>query len=551
MSGSPVWVGDEIVGAVAATWAFAKEPLALIGPIGEMRQLSTYLDQGKHPTWSPGERLAPAPDAVSSPAPFDQARELRELGLSEKSEAQGTGPAVRDDLWPLGRMEGLSWSESGLSASVREALELRMGTSLSPALGAGELSEGSTGRAGKHESSGAQADSSSHAVRPGDAVAVLLVSGDAQLAATGTVTEVDGDDLLAFGHPFLGAGPVSLPMYGAEVVGVLPSRQISFKLTNPTREIGALLLDRPTGVAGRLGVRADTMPVEVEVTGESGESRLFHYQVARHPSLGPPLVYWCVQNSLSALSDLSTLNTAQMKIELDIQGENPLVSEAAVTGLETGGELAKELMLPLNLLTFNPGHSVRVEKAKVSLTLRRGRQSTSLGRVRVRPARPKPGDTLSFEVELLPYRSKAQWEKFSMPLPEDLPEGKYVLHISDGTTAFATELSRAEERWSYPGLRPIREAFAKRRPASTLVAVLFGRPSSAVVQGREWENLPGSVQKLMQESPGSQADEGVKAAVISSREKETEWVISGDIVFPLIIADPEHTQEENDSSGNQ
>ncbi len=551
MSGSPVWVGDELVGAVAATWAFAKEPMALIRPIDEMRKLRSYLDEGKHPTWSPGDRLAPAPDAVVAPAPFDQARELSELGLSDKTEAPSTPDPLGDDLWPLGKMEGLSWSESGLSAAVRAALERRMGTSLAPALSAGAVSTGGTDKPDEGVSQRAKHDSTNEVVHPGDALAVLLVSGDAQLAATGTVTEVDGDDLLAFGHPFLGAGPVSLPMYEAEVVGVLPSQQISFKITNPTREIGALLLDRPTGVAGRLGVHADTMPVEVEVTGESGESHLFHYQIARHPSVGPPLVYWCVQNSLSALSDLSTLTTAQMKIELDIQGEAPLSSTAAVTGLETGGELAKEVMLPLSLLTFNPGHSVRVEKAKISLTLRRGIQSASLGRARVRPARPKPGDTLTVGVELLPYRSQPQWTKFSMPLPADLPEGKYVLHISDGSTAFATELNRAQERWSYPGLRPIREAFAKRRPANTLVAVLYGRPASAVVQGREWENLPGSVQEVMRESQGSQANEGVKAAVILRREKETDWVLSGDIVLPLLIANPDHGQEENSSSAKQ
>jgi hypothetical protein len=552
MSGSPVWVGDELVGAVAATWAFAKEPMALIRPIGEMRKLRDYLDQGQHPTWSPGDRLAPAPDAVTTPVPFDQARELRALGLSDASEKQDTRPApLKDDLWPLGRVEGLSWSESGLSAPVREALERRMGISLAPALSVAAVASGGKDTPGKNTEQETKATAESEVVRPGDAVAVLLVSGDAQLAATGTVSEIDGDDLLAFGHPFLGAGPVSLPMYEAEVVGVLPSRQISFKLTNPTREIGALLLDRPTGVAGRLGVHADTMPVEVEVTGESGESHLFHYQVARHPSVGPPLVYWCVQNSLSALSDLSTLNTAQMSLELDIQGEEPLKSEAAVTGLETGGALAKEVLLPLNLLTFNPGHSVRVEKTKLSLTLRRGRQSANVDRVRVRPARPKPSDTLTVGVELLPYRSEPQWAQFSLTLPADLPEGQYVLHISDGTTAFATELSRAQQRWSYPGLRPIREAFAKRRPANTLVAVLYGRPASAVVQGREWENLPESVRSVMQESHGSEGNEGVKAAVILRREKKTDWVLSGDIVFPLTIANPEHGHQDSGSSQNQ
>ena len=36
----------------------------------------------------------------------------------------------------------------------------------------------------------------------------MLVDGDFRLAANGTVTDRYGDQVLAFGHPFLGLGPV-------------------------------------------------------------------------------------------------------------------------------------------------------------------------------------------------------------------------------------------------------------------------------------------------------------------------------------------------------
>ena len=40
-------------------------------------------------------------------------------------------------------------------------------------------------------------------LKPGDPVGVNLVSGDFQMGATGTVTEVVGNKVYAFGHPFL------------------------------------------------------------------------------------------------------------------------------------------------------------------------------------------------------------------------------------------------------------------------------------------------------------------------------------------------------------
>jgi len=38
---------------------------------------------------------------------------------------------------------------------------------------------------------------------PGDAIGAVLLRGDFNVAATGTVTYVDGDRVYAFGHPFL------------------------------------------------------------------------------------------------------------------------------------------------------------------------------------------------------------------------------------------------------------------------------------------------------------------------------------------------------------
>ena len=68
-------------------------------------------------------------------------------------------------------------------------------------------------------------------IAPGSAVTALLVDGDLQLGATGTVTRVDGTGhFLAFGHPFLGAGTIELPVAPAEVVAVFPSAMLSFKI---------------------------------------------------------------------------------------------------------------------------------------------------------------------------------------------------------------------------------------------------------------------------------------------------------------------------------
>ena len=83
----------------------------------------------------------------------------------------------------------------------------------------------------------------------------MLLSGDMVLSATGTVTWVDGNSLLAFGHPFLSMGPVDMPMARAEVLTVLPSLYRSFKFATTGAVLGSISQDRSTGHPGQLRER--------------------------------------------------------------------------------------------------------------------------------------------------------------------------------------------------------------------------------------------------------------------------------------------------------
>ncbi len=81
-------------------------------------------------------------------------------------------------------------------------------------------------------------------VEPGSAIGVELVRGDMSTVATGTVTYVNGSDVLAFGHPLFGIGEVYLPLVDAEIHAFLPSLSQSFKMSSPLNEVGTLVQDR-------------------------------------------------------------------------------------------------------------------------------------------------------------------------------------------------------------------------------------------------------------------------------------------------------------------
>jgi hypothetical protein len=80
------------------------------------------------------------------------------------------------------------------------------------------------------------------------------------------VTYVNGDTVLAFGHPLWWVGATDGILAAAYVEGVWPSQMVPYKLTSPRDTKGAVVQDRYWGVAARLGRAPDLFPVTTTVT---------------------------------------------------------------------------------------------------------------------------------------------------------------------------------------------------------------------------------------------------------------------------------------------
>ena len=61
-----------------------------------------------------------------------------------------------------------------------------------------------------YDTASASGDEIAKPPEAGGSVAALLVDGDLKLGAIGTVTYVDGEKIVAFGHPFLKHGSSKL-----------------------------------------------------------------------------------------------------------------------------------------------------------------------------------------------------------------------------------------------------------------------------------------------------------------------------------------------------
>ena len=90
---------------------------------------------------------------------------------------------------------------------------------------------------------------------PGDMIGTAIATGDiVNIIGYGTVTQVYGDQFVAFGHPFFRKGQSALPVYRAVVNGIIPNLIASHKSVsyygNP---IGRITKDLAPGIVGELG----------------------------------------------------------------------------------------------------------------------------------------------------------------------------------------------------------------------------------------------------------------------------------------------------------
>ena len=94
----------------------------------------------------------------------------------------------------------------------------------------------------------------------GGSIGVQLIRGDMSATAVGTATYIEGNRILAFGHPFFQGGSVQAPAVLAEVHTIMSSVESSFKMASPIAEIGSMIGDWQSCIVVDSKVQAPMIP---------------------------------------------------------------------------------------------------------------------------------------------------------------------------------------------------------------------------------------------------------------------------------------------------
>ncbi len=269
--------------------------------------------------------------------------------------------------------------------------------------------------------------------RPGSAVAVQWVRGDVDIGAVGTATEVDGDRVLAFGHPVLGIGPVDWPLARAAITAVVANRTMPFKLANTTAEsIGAIDQDRPAAIGGRLGGVADLLPVTLTVAyGDATEA--LRFDVVRDEALWPTLVAVATLEALDRVRSRVGEGTATLHWDVTFPaGPGLRLTEAVVDADDVATAAARLAGAPLALLATNPFEATQPTRLALLVRLEDRRRDVEVRRATVNPGTVEAGAVLPLLLRLQPWRRPGEVRALDVRLPDDL-HGRVEVVVRGGT----------------------------------------------------------------------------------------------------------------------
>ena len=258
MSGSPLYINGKLAGAIRSGWNNTTQKFALVTPIESMMKIFDYHDERSN----------------RNHEVFTDIFTLSGLNINT--------PSVKDMLNSLGINAVQGISSSGRTSSLNDTDRLR----------------------------------------PGDSISALLVWGDIELGAVGTVTATDRQGrFIAFGHSMLKRGNASYMAARTFIHDTIESYEFPFKLASAEEIVGSITQDREAGIAGRFAYYAQSIPASLVFRDlDAKTERRFNFRVAADEFMSHKLL----EGVCKSLAEEAWGRKGQgtMRVNIRIEGRN-------------------------------------------------------------------------------------------------------------------------------------------------------------------------------------------------------------------------------------
>jgi hypothetical protein len=447
MSGSPIYVVGKLIGALSMTFPMTDHHLGGVTDIASMLKAAEY--------------DAPRAESVEFDAPFEHGGKVYKRISYEPGGDDAEGTLIASAAAAPAMVRGVTARTMPFAKRIFE------GTGIEVTDAGGAWAGAKTGQAVIGPGS---------EIKPGSSVAVLLLTGDMEVSAAGTVTHVDGKRALMFGHPLFRKGDVRYLLADAPVLAVARGTDMSFKAASTGALRGEITQDRGPALVGRLDSFPLLIPFDITVTdGDIGRTEKYSFKVARDEDLLSNLAAMAALQSLDNTIDRLGKGTSRVSFSIGcsacgkpVERENMFYDADDIAALSlvefvTALQLLKDnkyadaeaRKLSLNVDIDSTNSYALIEKVEIvegekpteteeeeekqeeasAAEAKENKQSSKGNKANKEKDGPpvvKSGQKLSLKVTVRPYRSEPVEEKIWLKVPDDIAPGRAVISVFSG-----------------------------------------------------------------------------------------------------------------------
>lgn len=407
MSGSPVYINGKLIGAIGYGWELADHKLGLVTPIADMLKILKIQEKQR--------------TILDKPIQIEDKKIKQVFILDRPASSQEIKTAFQQGTVLMTPVK-TPLLVSGIQGRAFKQLQEKLRPLNLEVMTGGGV---------------ATSQKANAELKPGSALGVQMVRGNVEIGAIGTVTYVENNNLLAFGHPFLNKGLVNLPLTTAYIHKTVPSIVAPFKLGSPLKMVGRITQDRSVGIAGELGKYPPLTLVRIEITDKDlGKTEWSYFEVIKDSTLATTLTTSALLSNIDSSIDRIGKGSAKVFFQLKgvglpkegIKRENMFYSPNDVAAVAL-----LEIIEGLDLIANNVYKNVDLTELKVKIEIEDKERTARIEKAEAKTTKVQPGDTAEIEVTYKPFRGQAVTSIVKVKIPQDTPSGNLNLNVRGGS----------------------------------------------------------------------------------------------------------------------
>lgn len=485
MSGSPVYINNKLVGALAMRFGeFQKEPIAGVTPFSELIQVAEQENERNETTFSSASLLHDYLQGILIDADNNFWSNILQKNPTATPFAVASMRQIESPMILSGFSELVLSQFSPVLSSF----------GFVPTVGgASEIDTFQT----------------SAEIEPGSAISQVFISGDLSIDATGTLTAVEGSKILAFGHYIFNLGPTNLPMARSHILVTIPSLLGSNKMATAKEIIGVVRQDRLTGIYGEIGRQPTWIPVHLELQYERKKPVFFTFRLASDPAVNNLMPFFLrtalfqamVAGKLGAdpctvqiVGEIKLSDSSKVNIEDFFSYEERLGFLGAGSDVARAADIVARIV---GALQVNDFVTPAISGIDLTTRMRSGENLCRIESMRLDRLEANPGDSLTLTIQLRQTDGNKSTYHRKLHLPTNLQTKNISIFAGGAAALTLNELQSNPDKFRPSSFSQLLSILENRRRTNILYIQIREPAAGMTVNGQELNALPPSILDVM------------------------------------------------------